>query len=955
VKKEPDLYTSSSPNSPYRPGWRNYAIALAAVAAATAIRAACMPVLGNRTNYWTFQIALALSAWLGGLWPGLLATFLGAGCAAAFFVQRGQVFRDPIETINLAIFLFIGCLISVLSESIHRARWRAERAAVQVIEKDASVRNLLARTNDAIVAFDRHWNFIHANERAIALIARPLSQLTGTSLWNVFPHMVGSELQQRLTDSMTLQKPDRFESYFSSLSIWAETQVFPSPQGATLFISDTTAAHAAQRQRSILATINELARSSADGEQIAWAIVCEVGRLLGVSRCMLADVDAANGLIHISREYLDGVASMVGTHSVADFGSFMREENEQGRTAVVNDVETDARLDATFRQSCKKIQVAAFVAVVVMGDGRPVARFVVHSATTRQWSAEDVILLEQATIRTWAAVIAARAAASLRQSEERLRLALDAGQIGTWDWDVPTGMIKWSERIYDFYGFARGRRPKSRDEVLAPVHPDDREALERAKERAFEGDGVYQVEFRLTRPHGGTRWVYAYGSTFRDENGKPTRAMGVMVDITDRKNLDAYREELLASERAARADAEHAGRMKDEFLATLSHELRTPLNAILGWSQLIQAGILPENELRHGLETIDRNARVQTKLIEDLLDMSRIISGKVRLEMQQILLRDLATAAVATARPAAAAKEIALQLLIEDPSDMIMADSSRMQQVLWNLLTNAIKFTPRGGRVQLQIRRGPPESQTVEVVLTDSGQGIAPEFLPHVFDRLRQAEASITRQHGGLGLGLSIVKQLIEMHGGSIVAASDGPNHGAVFSISLPLAVDAQAPVDGISLDELPAAQPIALRVLHGLKVLLVEDESDARELVRRVLVDRGAKVLAAACAADAVTCLKNSGPVDVMVSDIGLPDEDGYALIQRLRAGGLGDGGQIPAIALTAYARPEDRARALAAGYQVYLIKPVEAATLVEHIATLAAPALGSLQPAAPLPTTAT
>ena len=402
--------------------------------------------------------------------------------------------------------------------------------------------------------------------------------------------------------------------------------------------------------------------------------------------------------------------------------------------------------------------------------------------------------------------------------------------------------------------------------------------------------------------------------------------------------LGRQRAMALESERAAREEAERAGRMKDEFLATLSHELRTPLNAVLGWSQILARGVKNPADLAEGLRTIERNAKAQTEIIGDLLDMSRIVSGKVRLDVQRIDIADVLREALETARPGAEVKGICLQVALDPHAGPIRGDPGRLQQVFWNLLSNAIKFTPRGGRVELLLKRVEPY---LEVSVADTGEGIAAEFLPHVFDRFRQADASTTRRHGGLGLGLSIAKHLVELHGGGLRAQSSGLGKGSTFTVTLPLAVVPPEPVPQNETRR-PSAVPANASVpaagpsLRGVRVLVVDDEPDARALLRRLLEDCDAVVSTAASAAEALERLTAQTP-DVLVSDIGMPGEDGYALIGRIRALGPERGGEVPAVALTAYARPEDRTKAVLAGYQHHAAKPVEPAELVTLVASLA------------------
>jgi signal transduction histidine kinase/CheY-like chemotaxis protein len=386
------------------------------------------------------------------------------------------------------------------------------------------------------------------------------------------------------------------------------------------------------------------------------------------------------------------------------------------------------------------------------------------------------------------------------------------------------------------------------------------------------------------------------------------------------------------AERAARAEVERVSLLKDEFLATLSHELRTPLNAILGWSELLLSRADGDAEYRRGLETVARNARAQAQLIDDLLDMNRIMSGKIRLDVQAVDLAAVVQAALESAGPSAEAKNIRVRTTL-DPLAPVFGDPQRLQQIVWNLMSNAVKFTPKGGKIDVLLRR---VNSHVEISVTDSGIGIEPAFLPHLFERFRQADASTTRHHGGLGLGLSIVKQLIELHGGSVRAESGGRGQGATFYIILPLRVIREGeggrthPTTGShSSISLPAGS------LTSIKVLVVDDEPDARELIKRLLVEAGATVTIASSVAEALPLVTSERP-DVIVSDIGMPDRDGYSFLKAVRAMPANMGGRTPAIALTAFARSEDRTRALLSGFQVHIAKPIEPYELLVTIASL-------------------
>ncbi len=399
------------------------------------------------------------------------------------------------------------------------------------------------------------------------------------------------------------------------------------------------------------------------------------------------------------------------------------------------------------------------------------------------------------------------------------------------------------------------------------------------------------------------------------------------------QRASAERQQLLESERSARSAAERSSALKDEFLATLSHELRTPLNAILGWSQMLRLSSTSAETLDKGLSTIERNARLQTQLIEDLLDMSRILAGKVRLDAQAMQPISAIEAAIDTVRPGAAAKGVRIVTALDPSAGPVLADPSRLQQVMWNLLSNAIKFTTRGGSVHVALERAGAQ---IEIRVADTGSGIEPEFLPHVFDRFRQAEAATTRHHGGLGLGLSIVKHVIELHGGSVRASSPGVGGGATFVVQLPLSSDPLASTEERQMPGTPSTAPVDFRPLSlaGAKVLVVDDDQDARELIQRVLSECGAATRTASGALEALAEIERERP-DVLVSDIGMPELDGYELLRRVRRGQASGDGRIPAIALTAFARPEDRARALRAGFLLHMPKPVEPSELVAGVAS--------------------
>ena len=415
-------------------------------------------------------------------------------------------------------------------------------------------------------------------------------------------------------------------------------------------------------------------------------------------------------------------------------------------------------------------------------------------------------------------------------------------------------------------------------------------------------------------------------SPVRDASGRVVGASKIARDITDQKRAIAERDRLLEAERVARAEAERASRVKDDFVAMVSHELRTPLNAILGWTQLMTRARTDPAIIARGLEVVARNTRLQAQLISDLLDISRIVAGKLQLDSRSVDLRAVVGQAIETIEEEARTKSVEIAQDLDDGASLVSGDASRLQQIVWNLLSNAIKFTPRGGRVRVSLGL---TGSHARIEVADNGVGIRPDFLPHVFDRFHQADRSITRRFGGLGLGLSIVKHLVELHAGDVQAASNGEGQGATFTVTLPVVRDL---AEYERRQELPDSLESSVP-LNAIRLLVVEDEADTLEFLRRLLTTHGATVLTAASADEALLLVRNERP-DLLISDIGLPEVDGYDLIQRVRRE-PSPGRDIPAIALTAYARSEDRTRALRAGYQAHIAKPVEPNELLAMIAS--------------------
>ena len=468
----------------------------------------------------------------------------------------------------------------------------------------------------------------------------------------------------------------------------------------------------------------------------------------------------------------------------------------------------------------------------------------------------------------------------------------------------------------------------------------------RSYQSAIAAGEPLERQQRLRRKDGVWRWHLCRMVPERDERGRIQGWISTATDIDEHKRIEETNKALLTSEKHARKQAEIANRTKDEFLATVSHELRTPLNAILGWTRMLRTGAVEPKALGRVLETIERNARAQTQLVEDILDVSRIIAGKLRVNIQKIDLHAVARAALEAVRPPAEAKGVVLEANFQAGSDEFCGDPDRLQQVIWNLLSNAIKFTPKDGTVELRIDR---VNSDMRIMVADTGVGIANASLSHVFDRFWQADSSITRAQGGLGLGLAIVRHLVEVHGGVVRAESEGEGKGARFCVQMPVRAVAPAPESAPSdaVEAAPTAlepEPIAEKLLVGVDVLVVDDEPDARDLLTAVLARCGAQVRTASTVDDAIARLRERRP-DVLLSDIGLPSEDGYALIRRVRE----IDPAVPAAALTAYASADDQRRALAEGFHAHVPKPVEPARLALLVASLSGRIAATLFPPGP------
>ncbi len=673
-----------------------------------------------------------------------------------------------------------------------------------------------------------------------------------------------------------------------------------------------------ERMIGVSVDITKRKKAEADRERLLQELAIERARFEAVLRQMPAGVmiaDAASGKLVLTNkqakqivgysyekslqlaEY-DQLVSFEGFH--LDGQPYKAEEYPLARSLQTGETVTNEEIEL-HREDGSRIFMNVNSAPILDSKGKIVAAVVVFQDVTDRKRDQE----------------------ALRTSEERFRVIVNQATAGIALTDLTGQFLLVNQRYCDIVGYSTAELLQKRKQDI--THPDDLSHHAELFQRLVTEGKEFVLDKRYIRKDGAEVWVSNNVVATYDSSGKPQNVIAIVLDITDRKRAEVERAALLTREQEARLEAEAANRIKDEFLAVLSHELRSPLNPILGWSRLLQTKKFSEVKTAEALATIERNAKLQTELIEDLLDVSRILQGKLSLNISPINLTSTIQAAMETVRLAAQAKAIQIQARLEPNVGQVSGDASRLQQVIWNLLSNAVKFTPSGGRVDIHLERLGSQAQ---ITVSDTGKGIPPNFLPHVFAYFRQADATTTRKFGGLGLGLAIVRHLVELHGGTVQAYSAGEDQGATFTVRLPLLLS-QPQTDQDNERSEPSLD------LNGIEILVVDDEPDTRELVAFLLQQYGAQVRAVSSASQALAALRQSVP-DVLLSDIGMPDMDGYMLMQQVRTLPPDQGGQIQAIALTAYAGEIDYQQAIAAGFQSHVSKPVEPDELVAVVISL-------------------
>jgi PAS domain S-box-containing protein len=768
---------------------------------------------------------------------------------------------------------------------------------------------ILDRISDGFFVLDDQWRFTQVNRRATDLAPRRPGALTGKSIWKAFPETVGTIVSTEFHRAVDQKVPVCFCYHSPCLERWYQVNAYPSQEGLTVFFHDATLEYKAleakeSMQRAVVFRAemsNALSKSNGPLEAI----------LHECAQAVVRHADAALAQIWLVNEFQNTLELQASagkcsrhhnSHTRIPFGTLKIGSIASTRQPVLtNTVARDPSI--CNRQWARRRGIISFAGYPLLMGAKAVGVVAIFASHRLHEDLLDDFACVAPAITQ--GIDRKRTEQALRDSEETLRLAAEATELGTWNWDIPTDTLTANHRTRLIFGLP----PNIDLELfLELIHPDDRKRVDEAIARAIDprSGGNYDIEYRIVRQDGAIRWVKEKGKV--SFNGQypdrvPVRFVGTVIDITDEKRTE---EELRQAVRA-----------KDEFLATLSHELRTPLTAIHGWASLLHTGKVKPSEVTKAYEVIERNVKAQTQLVDDLLNVSRIILGKVKLApkwLDPILIID---AAVESIRPAAVAKGLNVHTQ-SDGGGLIFADPDRLQQVIYNLLSNALKFTDKGGEININFGR---VGDRFQINVQDTGEGISPDFLPFVFDQFRQADASTTRKHGGLGLGLNIVRHITELHGGTVLAHSEGKGKGTTMTVELPF------------LEPPPQSEP---EFLQGLTVMVIEKDTETLCKVGEAVQEYGASVILASSAAEALAQLNHKRP-DVLISDVSMAETDAIELMREIRSRLSPGSADIPAVALSAAAGADDRNRSLQAGYRAHITKPVAVQDLVSVLAEVA------------------
>ncbi|WP_370569764.1 PAS domain S-box protein [Sphaerospermopsis sp. LEGE 00249] len=859
----------------------------------------------DRSIFLIFFAAIAVSTWYGGIKPGLLATVLSALLVKYFFINPQFSFsvESPDSIIKLGLFTLVTMFISWLNSELRTSKQKLEISFKHLAASEARFRRLKDANIIGVIITDIKGGILEANDAFLNMVGYTREEL-----------LAGRINCRKMTPPEYLEKSDR-----SIVELIDQGVCQPFEKQYI------------RKDGSLVNVLLGLALLEDNSDQV-------IGFVVDVSKRKKAE-DSLRKQEEKLRLITDSLPVQISYVDAQQRYRFNNQRYEEWFGIPIAEIYGKHIKEILGESVYQKI--VPYVKTVLSGNQVTYETKLLHQNGKIHDTSVTYIpqFNQQGKVEGFVALIRditeqKQAENALKQSEEKFRKLTEKVRVIPWEADPKTGNFTYiglqTEEILG-YSLTDCYSDNFWEEH---IHPEDKEWAVKYCLMSSQTEENYEFEYRMLAADGRVVWLYDIVNVVRSKDGAK-QIHGFMIDITERKQAEQEREQILAREKAARTEAEAANRIKDEFLATLSHELRTPLNAMLGWTQLLRSRKFDEATTARALETIDRNSRSLAQLIEDVLDVSRIIRGKLRLNMSSVEIVPVIEAAIDTVRPAADAKHICIESEFDPAVGVVIGDANRLQQIVWNLLSNAVKFTPKGGKVEVKIQR---IKSRVQIQVSDNGAGIATEFLPHVFERFCQADSSTTRSHGGLGLGLAIVRHLVELHGGTVFATSPGLEQGATFIVNLPMKAV-------INEDDTPKSQPFLtnsesvnyqLSILENVRVLVVDDEADTRNLLTTILGQYGAQVTAVASTQEAMTALSQFHP-DILISDIGMPEEDGYTLIRKVRSLPSNEGGKIPAVALTAYARSEDRTQALLAGFQLHIPKPVNPGELAAVVANLA------------------
>jgi len=907
-------------------------IAVGAVVLAWLLREALTPIWGsNSLPFIFFFPAIVLAAWYGRLRLALISIGLSALVSNYYFVEprRSMWISNTGELVGLIAFVAASLVIAIAIESMHRANVRALRTAEERKQADqvsAHLAAIVTSSSDAIISKTIDGIVTSWNEGAAHVFGYTAEEMIGQPLRRLTPPDIQPEedfIQARIRAGERVEPYETVRVRKDGRPIDVSLTISPIKNSAGEIVGASKIA----RDISDRKRMNDALRESVRQQEALYTFVDRLHRAEHLGEVYDAANDAILAALGCDRASIlifddDGIMRFVASRGLsekyrraAEGHSPWTRGTKDPQPISISDIRTAADMDESLRTTIQKEGIGSLQFLPLIVDSRLIGKFMTYYDAPHDSTKEEIDLATSIARQLSFALARRRTQAALRENEGQLRMATETGKVGIWDWNIQSDRISWTDSLYEMYGM-------NKDEVLrldrfaSLVHPEDRTRVSQAIDQSLKSNAPYELEFRVVKPNGEIVWIFTNAVVFRDGD-KPMRLVGVTLDITDRKRAEEERDMVLAREQGLRRAAEESNRLKDEFLATMSHELRNPLNVILGYSELL----LRSDEFRNSKqlaqmgEALRRNALVQSHLIRDLLDLSRLRSGKLTLNSETISVMTAINNAVETVRVDAAAKQIDIQIEAPDGALFVDGDLLRIEQIIWNLLTNAVKFTPAGGHILLRAVR---DAEDAVLSVTDTGQGIDAAFLPHVFEMFRQADASTCRTQSGMGIGLALVRQLVELHGGKVDVRSAGVGLGTCFTVWLPHSTRGRMSVTPV-LD-------FTSEQLGKLDVLVLDDSEDTTEMLRHLLEQNGALVTTATNGADALR-IASEREFDIVLSDISMPGMDGFEFVRRLRE--LPGKKDVPVLALTGFGRPEDISRAQNEGFFSHLTKPFDLGAL--------------------------